>query len=137
MNPILKKMAYKYQDPLLILNAPTEFTNVIKDIEASVHTKESAQYGFIIIFSDKIAEAKTLIERAFNHMTQDCVIWLCYPKMLSKKYKSEFNREKFWEFFLPYGYESVTQVSIDNDWSALRFKKSSKVKNRGGEKPVK
>lgn len=56
-------------------------------------------------------------------------IWLCYPKGTSKKYKSDINREKTWEAFEPFDFEPVTQVAIDEDWSAMRSKHVDEIAN--------
>jgi hypothetical protein len=56
------------------------------------------------------------------------VLWFCYPKGTSKKYKSDINRDKGWEIFGEANIEPVRQVAIDDDWSALRFKQVSAIK---------
>jgi len=48
-----------------------------------------------------------------------------YPgvgKGSSKKYNSDINRARAREVFAPYEFEAVTQVAIDDDWSAMRFR---------------
>jgi hypothetical protein len=51
------------------------------------------------------------------------IIWIAYPKQSSKKYKCEFNRDTGWEVIGKLGFEPVKQVAIDEDWSALRFRR--------------
>jgi hypothetical protein len=58
----------------------------------------------------------------------DVVIWFAYPKGTSKKYKCEFNRDTGWEIFGKLGFEPVRAVAIDEDWSALRFRRVSFIK---------
>lgn len=56
-------------------------------------------------------------------------LWLCYPKGTSKKYKSDINRTKTWEVFAPFEFEPVSQISVDEDWSAMRFRHVDSIKS--------
>jgi hypothetical protein len=50
-------------------------------------------------------------------------IWLCYPKGGDKaKLKTDLNRDRLWELLTPFGLTPNHQISIDETWSALRFK---------------
>jgi hypothetical protein len=54
---------------------------------------------------------------------------VAYPKGTSKKYKCEFNRDTGWSALGEFGLEGVRQVAIDEDWSALRFRKVDYIKS--------
>jgi hypothetical protein len=60
----------------------------------------------------------------------DAILWFAYPKGASKRYNCEFNRDTGWHVITSAGFESVRQVAIDEDWSALRFRRSQFVKAR-------
>ncbi len=53
---------------------------------------------------------------------------MCYPKGSSKKYSCDFNRDTGWDIMGQYDLESVRAVAIDEDWSALRFRKVDFIK---------
>jgi hypothetical protein len=53
---------------------------------------------------------------------------MVYPKGTSKRYKCEFNRDSGWASLGQAGYEAVRQVAVDEDWSALRFRKVEHIK---------
>ena len=44
-----------------------------------------------------------------------------YPKKTGK-IASDLSREVTWQAITPLGWRPVTQISIDETWSALRFK---------------
>jgi len=44
------------------------------------------------------------------------------------RYQCEFNRDTGWATLGAAGYEPVRQVAIDEDWSALRFRKTEFIK---------
>jgi hypothetical protein len=63
--------------------------------------------------------SKALLKRASG----DVVLWFAYPKGTSKKYSCDFNRDNGWDLLRKSGFESVRQVAVDEDWSALRFRR--------------
>lgn len=48
--------------------------------------------------------------------------------MTSKNYKCDFNRDSGWTSLGKYNLEPVRQVAIDDDFSALRFRKVEFIK---------
>jgi hypothetical protein len=57
------------------------------------------------------------------------MFWLCYPKKSSKSYKgSDCSRENIAGMLANEGYEPVRQITIDEDWSALCFRKAEQIK---------
>ncbi|MFN3528500.1 MAG: hypothetical protein ACK417_01085 [Bacteroidia bacterium] len=63
-----------------------------------------------------------------NNLASDGILWLCYPKGSSKRYRCEFNRDTGWTVLGQLGFEPVRQVAIDEDWSALRFRRVEHIK---------
>lgn len=57
------------------------------------------------------------------------MVWFAYPKGTSKKYKSEINRDKGWLVMGEAGFEPVRMVAIDEDWSALRFRRTEFIRD--------
>ena len=60
--------------------------------------------------------------------TGDAVVWFAYPKQSSKKYKSEIDRDHGWDVLGAAGFEPVRMVAIDEDWSAVRFRRVAFIK---------
>ena len=54
---------------------------------------------------------------------------MAYPKGSSKKYQSQINRDHGWDALGHAGFEPVRLVAIDEDWSALRFRRLEFIKN--------
>jgi len=59
----------------------------------------------------------------------DAVVRFAYPKGSSKKYKSQIHRDKGWAAMGRQGFEPVRMVAIDEDWSALRFRRVTFIKS--------
>jgi len=54
---------------------------------------------------------------------EDAVLWFAYPKQTSKTYSSDLNRDSCWQALEPLALQPNRQIAIDDDWSALRFKR--------------
>lgn len=123
MNPILKKLRYQNQDPVLVLNAPLEFHAVRGEFPCVVHEDIRGKYGFALFFVRTGAEARAGLGPALSALSAldgDGVFWFCYPKGTSKRYRADIKRDQVWDLLQPYGFRPVAQVALDDDWSALR-----------------
>jgi len=114
------------------LNAPASFQSEIDDmIKVAVVKTDLAkakEIPFVLAFVTKLKEVKSLASKLKQLYKEDEVIWLAYPKLSSKKYTCEFNRDTGWQALGDIGFEGVRMVAIDEDWSALRFRKAENIK---------
>lgn len=67
-------------------------------------------------------------------MNGDAILWFAYPKGTSKKYKCEFNRDNGWDVIRAAGFDTVRAVAIDEDWSALRFRRKEFIRGGSGSR---
>lgn len=132
MNPIFAKLNYKTQPEIAVINAPDEFLSVVdemKPLATLVHDVQQIQKGdFAIAFVKTQQEVDTLSPVLANKLTGDAILWMTYPKGSSKKHKCDFNRDTGWSVLGKLGFEPVRMVAIDEDWSALRFRRVEYVK---------
>ncbi len=56
------------------------------------------------------------------------LLWFAHPKKSSPKYNVSVSRDFGWDAVGQYQYEGVRQISIDENWSAIRFKHISQIK---------
>lgn len=54
-------------------------------------------------------------------------LWLAYPKK-SDAIRSDLTRDHGWEPIDALGLLAVTQIAIDENWSALRFRHRGEIK---------
>jgi hypothetical protein len=90
--------------------------------------EEVKSTGFILVFVTMQQEVDTLAPAVAQKLEGDGVLWFCYPKGSSKKYKCNFNRDTGWNVLGQQGFEGVRMVAVDEDWSALRFRKVQFIK---------
>lgn len=131
MSPIFKKLNLKNEAEILILNAPESFELELATLEGVSILRELAQAEnilFALAFVTKQAEVDDVAKAVAARARGDALIWFAYPKGTSKKYKCEFNRDTGWAALGEQGFEPVRQVAIDEDWSALRFRRVEYIK---------
>jgi len=129
MNTVLKKLRYKNQNPVLVINAPAQIMPILNDFDSAIHHEARQSYDFILCFSETMAEGAIIAARVVKHLNHDGLLWFCYPKGTSVNYRSDINRERAWNLFKVLGFRPVAQIAVDDDWSALRFREARLVKS--------
>ena len=84
------------------------------------------QYDLVHLFVANRAELERLGPVALQSVKYDGLLWISYPKQ-SAKVQTDLNRDVGWDLVSGAGLRPVTQVSIDETWSALRFRPIEKV----------
>jgi len=64
-----------------------------------------------------------------HNLIADGILWFCYPKKTSKKYKTDIDRDHGWKALNDSGLYGIRLVSIDEDWSAFRFRNKKFIKS--------
>lgn len=132
MTPLFKKLNFKAQSPILVVHAPQSFEPELQQMIAYTtiiaNPDEVGTSGFIMAFITQQKELDMLSARLAKKLEGDGVLWFCYPKKSSKRYVCEFNRDTGWDALAKEGYEPVRMVAVDEDWSALRFRKVQFIK---------
>ena len=132
------KLNLKDQKQILVINAPESFEpelKTLRDVTVQRDLKNSSEVDFSLAFVTKQKEVDTLGKAIAKKAQGDAVVWFAYPKGSSKKYKSEINRDAGWQVLGDAGFEPVRMVAIDEDWSAVRFRRADFIKSltRGKE----
>ncbi len=126
------KLNLKDQSDIVIVNAPESFEREIaslKGVTVRRSMSEVKQVDFSLSFVTKQKEVDALAKTVGRKAAGDAIVWLAYPKKSSTKYVCEFNRDSGWPSMGEAGFEPVRMVAIDEDWSALRFRRAEFIKN--------
>jgi hypothetical protein len=129
--PLFKKLNLGSHREITVFNAPDTFESELKQLEGVEIARDPVKPK-AIKFGLAFAITQAQLDRASKILAGvsegDAVIWFAYPKGTSKRYKCEFNRDSGWSVIRAAGFESVRMVAIDEDWSALRFRRLQFVK---------
>ena len=133
MDSIFIKLNYKDGQTIFVLNQPDVFDSILETVPSEIIIKKEIaptdQVEFIILFGILKTELEKTAKLIAPYLKGDAIFWLAYPKGTSKKYKCDFNRDSSWQMMAPYDLLPVRQIAIDDDWTALRFRKKEYIKN--------
>jgi hypothetical protein len=139
MSTVFKKLNLKDQAEIAVVNAPGSFEPEIATLRG-VAIRRSLASGapltFSLAFVTKQPEVDALAKAVAARTVGDAVVWFAYPKQSSKKYKSEIDRDHGWASLGAAGFEPVRMVAIDEDWSAVRFRRVGYIKTLSRPKEV-
>ena len=129
MDPLLKKMNWKEGMKIRVWNVPTELLELVETWKKEgLIASEKGKPDFMLAFVQTEEEVEKYFSKMHELSPEDEAIWLAYPKGTSKRYKSQINRDKGWKYLGQFEYEGVRQIAIDEDWSAMRFRKIRFIK---------
>jgi len=133
-----QKLNFKDQKQILVVNAPANFEpelKALRGITVQRDLKSVDQIEFSLAFVTKQKEVDSLGKAIAKKAEGDAIVWFAYPKGSSKNYKSEINRDSGWKVMGDAGFEPVRMVAIDEDFSAVRFRRVDFIKTltRGKE----
>lgn len=132
MSELFKKLNLKDQNEIVVVNAPATFGKELAKLGSVkvIRDPEKAKtVEFVIAFATTQAELDKLSKSLTGKAKGDAILWIAYPKKSSKNYKCEFNRDSGWTVLGTAGFEPVRMVAIDDDWSALRFRRAEYIKS--------
>lgn len=118
---VFKKLRFGQAKESLVVNAPEEFLQILEgaNFDTSPDESKTGKYGYVQVFASSQAEMEEVLKSVAKACEHDCLFWACYPKS-SGKQKYDMKRETVWDLLGLIGLRPVTQIAIDEKWSALR-----------------
>lgn len=118
-----KKLRIPAEGKLLVLEAPArlELSNRI-DITPSV-----TSYSFALLFAKSINHLNEHAHTIISACSNEALLWIAYPKKSSSMYK-DLNRDYGWHVVQEKGLQGIASISLNSDWSAIRFRPEKLVK---------
>lgn len=133
MDGLITKLNYKGQKRIVVINAQENFIeyfeSALPGVQIDTEIDQRFPYEFMIIFVRFVNEVEVIAPRALHNLISDGILWFAYPKKSSKKLSSDIDRDHGWEILTDRGLDKVRLVSLDNDWSALRFRNIRFIKS--------
>jgi hypothetical protein len=133
MAGVFQKLNLKDHDEIVVVNAPVAFEKelkLLKGVRIHRHERGGGRVAFALVFVQQKSELDRLAKLLAQRAEGDAVLWFAYPKGSSKKLSCDFNRDNGWDAIRAAGFDSVRQVAIDADWSALRFRRQEFIARR-------
>jgi len=122
---LTNKLQLKEEYTKLIVNRPREihFNGVRFD-----STIGHDNYQFILFFASNISDLAIHLPTFEKVASDTCTFWVAYPKN-SGSIETNITRDKGWEILDEIGYRKVSQISLNENWSAIRIKPTKSVQS--------
>jgi len=124
MDEIIKKM--KFKDKGIVLNAPAPIEKAFVKLGFKTSLEKTTKSANTVVFITNNKEYLDFLSKSLKAIEPDSVLWFAYPKGTSKV-KTDINRDTIRTTGEEFGITTVTAISIDDTWSALRFRPIDKV----------
>ena len=131
MTSIVKKLGLKPGMRVLVLGAPSGYMDSLAPLPDGVAVSESlgSAHEFVQFFATKKSEITKSAKKLLQSAAPGALVWVTYPKKTSRV-DSDLSREEVWAAMEGTGWRPVSQIAIDDVWSALRFRPIQDVKSR-------
>jgi hypothetical protein len=128
---LIKKLQLKPGLRALFLNAPEGYVASLGPLPDGITLADgpAGTLDFVQLFVRDSTELTTHAPAALAAIKRDGVLWIAYPKQ-NAKVKTDITRDRGWEPITAAGLRPVTQIAIDEIWSALRWRPIELVKSR-------
>ena len=130
-SPLTKKLGIKTGQTMLVMNAPEGYLDSLTDLPKGVAlaTNADGAFDFVQVFVNSKAEVDHFTPTALGSLQPGGLLWLSYPKK-SSKIATDISRDIGWDSLIKAKMRPVSVISIDDTWSALRFRPVDDVKAR-------
>lgn len=120
---VADKLQIKVGKVVLTVNAPADYAELLGKLPegAKVLSKSEQPVDIVHAFAHNRAEMEKLLPGLKEKLMPGGFIWLSYHKGGSGVV-TDINRDSIWRYGLTIGLQAVSQVAINDDWSALRLK---------------
>ena len=123
MQEVLKKLRFKGDGT--VIHAPSDLSDAFLAQGCKMEFNATPSSNTLVFVSDKDA-LNFFLSTGLKQIVPDSVFWIAYPKGTSKL-KSNINRDSIRMAAEEFGITTVSAISIDDTWSALRFRPIEKV----------
>jgi predicted CoA-binding protein len=125
---IVKKLLIKPDFKIAVINPPAGHLDSLGELPEGTEllADPRAPVDFVHLFVRDKAELDKFAPGAIRLLKEDAVFWISYPKGTSKV-KTDLNRDILWKLVGKHGFAGVAMISVDDTWSAMRFRSAAKV----------
>ncbi len=118
-----KKLQIKPYQNIAIINPPDGYLESLGKLPEGVKVDSDLvdRYNLIHAFFTQHQVLENKIEDVKTALVDEGILWISYPKRSAKK-DTDLDRDILRESLASHRLKAVFQISIDETWSALRFK---------------
>ena len=117
---------FKFKDKGIVLYAPTEIEKEFEKLGFKTDLDKKGKSTNTLVFINNNKEYTGFLKTGLQKIETNSVLWFAYPKGTLKT-KTDINRDPIPLAGEELGIMTVTAISINDTWSALRFRPVDKV----------
>jgi len=117
--PVAERLQVKGERRLAVIGAPADLDKAIGVKKARA---DAAKADVILLFVPNRVELDAQLPMVLKKALPTAILWLAYPKLTSNL-AADLSRDVIHALAPKYGLDTVSQIAIDDDWSALRLKR--------------
>jgi hypothetical protein len=114
----------------LVLDAPDDVAFALPE-GASLASSGKGPFDVVLAYALDAKALAKVAAKAKGACKDGGALWLAYPK-LTAKIAGDLSRERACAVVAPLGLGPVSQIALDETWSAMRFKPEETVKRKAG-----
>jgi hypothetical protein len=118
--PVAERLQVKGERRLAVIGASATLE---KAVGASKSRGDLATADVVLLFTPDRAGFEAKLPGVLKKIAPAAILWVAYPK-LSSKLAGNLSRDIIHSLAPGYGLDTVSQIAIDEDWSALRLKRT-------------
>jgi len=129
--PLPKRMQLKPGHTVLVVNAPPDYTALLDPLPEGawlVTDRDLGDVDALHLFVRDQAEVAQHGLMAVAAAEAGATVWIAYPKT-SSGLPTDLTRDRGWDVVLD-RIDRVSQISIDETWSALRWRPVAEIARR-------
>jgi hypothetical protein len=117
-----EKLRIKPDSRAALIGAPSGFASLLEPLPpgATVTTSPRGDCDVVLGFAGTLSGATAMVPRLKASLADGGILWVCYPKLSSPR-AGELSRDLLWKELGKLGLRAVTQIALDDTWSAMRF----------------
>lgn len=123
MNPLAKKLQIKSEHSIVVLNSPKDPSVLLSGLPkgTTILKKAGKPCDVVLLFAKNRNDLNELGPRAWASLNDDGIFWIAIPKK-SSGMQEDLTMHAGWDVVDSLDLEAVSSISIDQVWSAFRFK---------------
>jgi hypothetical protein len=118
-----------------VINAPAGFREKLGELPeaAQLDTTLDGRYQLLLLFVESRATLAAWSSKILEAAQPGILLWIAFPKK-SGSIKADINRDAGWEPLQQAGWDAIASISIDDTWSALRFRPVEEIQRTGSRR---
>jgi hypothetical protein len=117
--PVAERLQLKGERRLAVVGAPAIVDN---KIGVKKQRCDICEADVILLFAADRGQLHSTLPSMLEKAPKDAIIWIAYPKLTSKL-AGDLSRNLIHALAAKSGLDTVSQIAIDDDWSAMRVKR--------------